>query len=1247
MILKVKFKHFGNLIKAIFLLTIVGSIIINPLIFNLISPYYSGKNTNNLNTLEGKVPFSQSLTAENNYEGIGKPWNITHWANRTDKNLPISFSEGNFDTAEVPLGINWEGYKLITTIKDLTDTRNWNNGTFHYGADDGTYNSGENDSLDIVNSFQNWIFKKYDPDGLNAMSGNYMDINAPNSSSQDCLELRMDGELHNNSGSPKWYRYRYDYNDRCWWQTFFDVPRGKLVDCILKFQLNPIHLANFNSWEMNVLINDINVFTIEILNIKQMGLSLWHNFSIPLITWINTSDVFTSKYLQDSKVKMAFVLRYNAHSASYGHEDGENIDYQQILLDNVKLIFKAEAFPSNLGLQVNGTPVQDLGWGKGRISINGKWYASKVVSNFTTTNIGTLGQYNVDLKTNLNLYAKKDIPDSNYEPDPGSLGAQFSVGSTDSNVSWFSYGFIAVPTGYVETEMVLSVPTDFVFTGIYTPTEPSVNVISSCDTTTAGIIKIPVSTITDTPDGFWKFEARSPNYCISISIYSNQTGAWVPSNEFLSGQYINITASISTTPIISDHVQKTNALLQIRFPNGTIWKEMIKKVLLTSSGVARFVPFKIPSNPPNYEVGIYQAIVTWNNSYNSRELNESGVISTTFRVVHDSKLTPEKDFYPGNVEGDNINLRVSFNDNVDFTAIENATIYTYNFTHPSIKNYFSEVSPGSYFLEFSTIGAKAGNNTITIYAESINYKSTAINITIYVTKQTILTVDSTFLQGVPYKSNFTINFNYTEKYGGAGIEATVLSTDWNGTHHFKKLGTGTYQLTCNASGPTYNPGGLYTLILDVRATHYIPQSIPIRVYINELGTIIKLYINGTQYFGDELISFEVWQKMNVTIKYTDLNENHLSGANVKATIGTTTETLIEDIAQNQYTKIINFSNIGQGINYLSIFANKTFYNPQSVRVIIQSTERLTYMQVFFDGVNFTKDPTIVVPYGKLLNVTIKYFDSRGFFVNNASMLLTGDYSGTIQEQTALRQYSIIFNTTQFGLGVKIITVSAQKTDFQFQSTDLRIEVRKIKTSISLFSGQTTIKIKPGESITLRVVLTDIDFGGRILGADVRFAWSYGVGKLYDPDGDGIYEATIENIPAGSYIIVINAFAGVNYDFEPLQISVSALVTTEDIIFLQALIITAIALGAGFSIYYYLYRTIFRFPKPVRRVRKYERTLNKKTPPRFDIPDQKEAFRKAYNSKIEEIYKSAKTKEIAEATKPDKFFSKMKKIEPET
>jgi len=490
MILKVKFKHIKDLIKVTFLLIIIGSIIINPLIYSLISPYYSGKNTKNLDNLEEKEPFSQSLTAENKYEGIGKPWNITHWANRTDKNLLISFSEGNSDTAEIPLGSNWEGYKLIETIEDLTDKRNWNNGTFNYGADDNNYANGSDDSQWIQNKYQNWTFQVHDTGiASNLMSGNYY----ANKGGHDCLELRMVGNDSVVSIGSLIFT-TYDPNDYCYWNSTIQVPRGKVLDSKLNFQLYPDHLAAFNSWAFSIYINRIKVYSIGTYTLSQYGVGNWHSFSVPQSVWINETNVFPNSPINNNPIEIWLVLECNGGGNFSGFA---NDDFQQLYVDNVELELKTEALPSNLGLQVNGTPVQDLGWGKGRVSINGKWQASKVISNFTTIDVSTLGQYSVDLKTDLNLYAKKDTPDSNYELDPGSLGSRFSVGSTDSNVNWFSYGFIAVPTGYVETEMVLSVPTDFVFTGIYTPTEPSVNVISSCDTTTAGVIKIPVSTITD------------------------------------------------------------------------------------------------------------------------------------------------------------------------------------------------------------------------------------------------------------------------------------------------------------------------------------------------------------------------------------------------------------------------------------------------------------------------------------------------------------------------------------------------------------------------------------------------------------------------------------------------------------------------------------------------------------------------------------------------------------------------------
>jgi hypothetical protein len=98
----------------------------------------SNPNNENLET--------QDLDSSNTFTGTGEPWNVTHWANRTDYNLAGSFSNGTTDTLEIPLGLNWEGYQLDSSIYNLYDTRNWNNGTFNFGNDDGTYAAGEDDT---------------------------------------------------------------------------------------------------------------------------------------------------------------------------------------------------------------------------------------------------------------------------------------------------------------------------------------------------------------------------------------------------------------------------------------------------------------------------------------------------------------------------------------------------------------------------------------------------------------------------------------------------------------------------------------------------------------------------------------------------------------------------------------------------------------------------------------------------------------------------------------------------------------------------------------------------------------------------------------------------------------------------------------------------------------------------------------------------------------------------------------------
>jgi hypothetical protein len=1164
---------------------------------------------------------TQDLSFDNTYSGIGSPWNLTHWANRTDYELSVGFSEAGYDMTDIPLGSGWNGYKLSAEINDLVDDRNWNNGTFNYGADNGSASAGENDTIWISNSYQNWVFGNNDTGyGVNPMSGNYLS----NIGGQDCLELRMDGD---EDYLPTWTLY--DPDDNCWWGSSIQIPRGKIIDSSLNFDLYPNHLAQFNSWAFSIYLNSKRVYSIGTYTLLQYGVNNWHSFSIPQSIWTNSSNIFSNEPLNNSVLGINIVLE----CVGGGNFSGfANDDYQRIYVDNVELNVEAEVLPSYVGLTMNQTAVGDIDWGKGVVEIEGEWESTNVFANFSSTDVGELGTYNLNLKTNLNLYGIKHTPDTNYETDVGSLGTIFSVENA-STVNWESYGFIAIPTGYLESEMRLNFPSDVIITNVFEPENPSTNILSLCDNSIPGRLLIPVDSISTNPDGFWKFEAISPNYCEDLTIFNNATGSWVPNNHFLSGEYINLTAKITDSLEVSSYLQNTDAILQIRFPNGTLWTDQNQVASVDSNGNIMFTPFQIPVTPPEYEVGEYEAIITWNNSYSSLSLNETGVLFKKFQVTHYSNLIPDIEYYENIADGSILNIRVSYNDLENFDAIENANVYTYNFTHPSIVQYFSEISPGYYFLEFNVTGTpNAGNNTLTVFANSPSFVSSEVNITIDVIKDTLLIVDNDYLAGIPIEQNFTIQFNYTELYNGMGIVATNLSTNWAGESFFTMITQGEYTLTCNASGPGFQPDKLYSMIITVEANKYQPQSIPIRVFITEKASFLELYINGTKKNEDDLVSIEFWEKMNITVMYNDALANHLGGASIKLTGGGLVEPLIEDPIHKQYSFLLNASELGLGIDYLSILANISNYNPQSIRFITEITERKTLLEVYLNGVDKTSDPSLDIAINKLLNITIKYTDLNGNYIENATVEMFGAISNNLNEDNTLEHYSYVFNTSILDIGIRIIAISAEKENHVFQADDLRIEIRRILTNVTTVDGVSRISVQPGDDVRLKIVVHDLDFGGLIKGAVVSYS-GLGSGSLTDGDNDGIYEVVFENIAEGTFKIVITVFYGDNYEFKSYEVTISAIRPAGEALLILILTIAITSAAVIIVGYIYAYQKYLKYPKSVRKVRKYRKTLEKAKDPRVNIAKREKAFNAAYEEELKISSKILKGKPEEPVVKP--------------
>jgi len=1275
------------------------------------------------------------LSFNNEFTGAGSAWNVTHWANRTDSNMPVSFGNDTSDTIGIPLGIGWAGYRLNATINNLYDERNWINGTFEYGNDDGDYSDNDDDTNWITNGFQNWSFYSFDGGSFtNLMTGNYLDSTYGDSDGHDCLEIDFQGQH-----DVGWERY--DQGDRAWWNSSFQVPRGNVIDSELKFDVNPNYLGNFDSWKFAISINGIQVYSIGSYTLKQMaGEGNWLTITIPQTLFQNQS-IYASP-LDGTDLAIEISLEYTADSASYS--DGfTHIDHQEIFIDNIELKIKAETTPSLISLKMNNTSVNDIDWGEGTIELYGNWKdTNNVMGNFSSDDIWGLGSYDISFLADLNLYTIKKTPSTYYETNFASEGTSFSV-SNSTVVDWSSYAYFAVPSGYKENNFTLTFPTDVTITWVSEPQQPTTNRLAQCDTTTPGVLFIPVDAISVTPDGFWKFEGTSSNYLEQLTIYKNSTNSptgvdWVQNHEFLSGDYINITAKVNPSPLVSSYITQTNAIMNIRFPNGTIWTAKNQITSCDSNGMVYFDYFQVPLNTPNYEVGEYDVIITWNNSYSNFGLNESGVIHKKFTVNHFSSLTPDQSYYPDILEGSTINLIVSFTDRENGDAIENAILYLHNFTGGI--EYFNEINPGFYaLLDFNTTGGVAGDNLLTIYGNSSLYENNAANVSInLILKTSLVAEEFPFLQAT-WNDNFTIHLNYTEASTGNGI-STSPTSNWLGEYSTVMVSPGLYNMTFSTS--VYEVNKIYSLVIDVNESNYELQTILLKVeiteretyideitlngdvkladksitltsgellnisikykdksldnfisgasaiiiggsisdnftenlifnhyefvfntselqigatfltisaqiqnysasadvitvYIGERGTTLDVLLNGTTY-PDNYINIEVWESINITVKFNDLiTGNFLTNADIEL-LGHGNFT--ESLGLEQYTYILNASLLEQGIDILNIIALKDNYESQPAQVTVEITERKTDIQLYLNGVNKTTDPFLEIPIGTILNITIIFSDLLYNFISGADVVLLGEGLDTnLTEIISLNHYTLLLNTRQLDIGVRLLTILAQKNNYQVQTIDIRLDVRRIKTNISTLSGASIINISPGQPVHLEIILTDLDFGGSILNASLFYRWALDDGIIEDLNNDGIYEVTILNIPDGSYTFTITAFAGDDYDFERFEITVTVIRPSEEtLLFLILLIVSSIATVSALT-YLYLYQKVFKYPKPVRKVRKYSKTLRKTNDPRVDITAREKAFKVEYQNDLAKTSKLLKGKPTEITSKPNKML----------
>ncbi len=453
-------------------------------------------------------------------------------------------------------------------------------------------------------------------------------------------------------------------------------------------------------------------------------------------------------------------------------------------------------------------------------------------------------------------------------------------------------------------------------------------------------------------------------------------------------------------------------------------------------------------------------------------------------------------------------------------------------------------------------------------------------------------IDYTFNPELPFGTSLNITVKYTNTSGDFIPNSTVqlIRAGYTNLNLTEYLELEQYSLILDVDNVLVE--GLNEIDLIAEKIGYINQNENLEFTYRPRNTLIS------SNSGSDLLN--IYPEGNATLQVIvmDLDfEDSIKNLTVTYSNSELGSGILDDFDDDGIYEV-EFVNIPEGsypieINVLS-HENYTFepYNfiINSISILLAESS----FQIILNGNNITDDPSVELPIGTILNLTIKFMDESGGFISGAIVKMEKlGYIDYLIEDPDLQQYYIIFKIDDIlARGINILNLHIKKIGYQVQTTDARITLRQISTQISSESGSNRIDIEPGETVSVQIRLENLDYDENIRNVTVTYNWIFGAGTLSDTNNDGIYDVAFDDIPEGVYTIEIVVYANDSFIFDTFEFTV-AVQRPQNEVLIERLILFVSSTGVfGLMTYVTVYQTKLKYPEEVRKIRKLRRSIKK-------------------------------------------------------